>query len=179
MVDAERETMFLPPKERLAEQTSAFEEMKKELAGVKQQADKEEKDRPSLLLPEKGCPVPQQTEYKPGMPIESVCPSQETQPAPATKTSQKTKRGPDEHPGSSTTKTTATRPSGEFLPLTQNAFIGILRLCAGASARNDRVEMGEKNCRGTAATVPRHTHRPESELAPQCNPQAHGFLSIL
>ena len=107
MVDAERETMFLPPKERLAEQSSAFEEMKKELAGVKQQADKEEKDSPSLLLPEKGCPVPQQTEYKPGMPIESVCPSQESQPAPATKTSQKTKRGPDEHPGSSTTKTSA------------------------------------------------------------------------
>jgi predicted Zn-dependent protease len=58
MVDAERETMFLPERGQLAEQTSAFEQMKKELMGVKQQADKEEKDKPSLLLPEKGCPAP-------------------------------------------------------------------------------------------------------------------------
>ena len=84
MVDAERETMFLPERAQLAEQTSAFEQMKKELKGVTQQADKEEKEKPSLLLPEKGCPAPQQTEYKPGMPIESICPSPESQQATRT-----------------------------------------------------------------------------------------------
>ena len=77
MVDAEREIRFLPQKERSAEQTSGFEQMKKELAGVTQEAEKDEKNKPSLLLPEKGCPTPQQTEYKPGMPMESICPSQE------------------------------------------------------------------------------------------------------
>lgn len=75
MVAAEREIMFLPKKPEMVVQTSAFEQMKKELSTVKAKADREEKDRPSLLMPEKECPAPQKIEYKPGMPIESICSS--------------------------------------------------------------------------------------------------------
>jgi hypothetical protein len=84
--------MFLPKKPQLAVQSSAFEQMKKELAGVKQKADQEQKDKPSLLMPEKGCPAPQAAEYKPGMQIDSIC-APDGQPAPAPPSKQKTKSG--------------------------------------------------------------------------------------
>jgi Zn-dependent protease with chaperone function len=93
MVNAEREIMFLPKKPQLAVQTSAFEQMKKELAGVKQKAEQEAKDKPSLLMPEKGCPAPQMAEYKPGMQIDSICASPDRQAAPARPPKQKTKSG--------------------------------------------------------------------------------------
>jgi len=85
MVAAEREIMFLPKKTDLVLQTSAFEQMKKQLTSVKAQADKEEKDRPSLLMPEKGCPAPQKIEYQPGMPIESICSPSSARPAQTNK----------------------------------------------------------------------------------------------
>ena len=92
MVNAEREVMFLPKKPQLAVQSSAFEQMKKDLAGVKQKADQEQKNKPSLLMPEKGCPAPQAAEYKPGMQIDSIC-APDGQPTPATPAKQKTKSG--------------------------------------------------------------------------------------
>jgi hypothetical protein len=73
MVDAQREIMFLPKKENLVVQSSAFEQMKKELKPVTAKAEAEEKGRPSLLAPEQGCPAPQRIEYKPGEPIETIC----------------------------------------------------------------------------------------------------------
>lgn len=73
MVQAQREIMFLPKKGRLAQQSSEFEQMKKELKQVSQKAEQAEKDRPSLLAPEKDCAAPEKIEYKPGQPIESLC----------------------------------------------------------------------------------------------------------
>ena len=73
MVDAEREIMFLPKKENLVIQTPEFEKMKKELAKVTAKAKEEEKNRPSLLAPEQGCPAPQKVEFESGKGIETIC----------------------------------------------------------------------------------------------------------
>ncbi len=73
MVDAQREIMFLPKKPDLVVNTSAFLAMKNELKTVTAKAEKEAKNKPSLLAPEKGCAAPRQVEYKPGQPIETVC----------------------------------------------------------------------------------------------------------
>ncbi len=73
MIRTEREILFLPKKEDLVVQTSAFEQMKKELVAVTAKAAEEEKNRPSLLAPEKGCPPPEKIEYTPGAPIETLC----------------------------------------------------------------------------------------------------------
>ncbi|PYT76245.1 MAG: hypothetical protein DMG40_26520 [Acidobacteria bacterium] len=75
MVDGEREIMFLPKKSDYLMQTSEFEQMKKTLAPISAKSDKEQKDKPSLLMPEKGCPAPQIASYKPGEPIDKVCAS--------------------------------------------------------------------------------------------------------
>lgn len=73
MVNAEREIMFLPKKEKLVEQTPQFQAMKKEVSKVKAAAEEEEKGRPSLREPEQGCPKPEKIEYEPGKPIETIC----------------------------------------------------------------------------------------------------------
>ncbi len=52
----------------------AAQHRKKELAEVSLAAKKEEeKDRPSLMALEQGCPDPGKIEYKPGQPIETLC----------------------------------------------------------------------------------------------------------
>jgi hypothetical protein len=73
MVDAEREIMFLPKKPNLVVNTSAFLAMQHELKRVTAEAEKNAKNKPSLLAPEKGCGAPQQLQYKPGQPIETIC----------------------------------------------------------------------------------------------------------
>lgn len=74
MVDTRREIMFLPPKPDLIVQTSAFEQMKKELAPITAAANKEEMGRPSLKVTrEQGCQPPKRLEYKPEQPIEELC----------------------------------------------------------------------------------------------------------
>lgn len=76
MVTSQREILFLPKKEGLRITSTEFEEMKKALKKVTEEADKkEEKDRPSLLTGEmeKGCPEPDKIEYEPGKPIEELC----------------------------------------------------------------------------------------------------------
>jgi len=74
MVDTRREIMFLPAKPDMIVQTSAFEQMKKELAPVVTAAEKEETKRPSLKITrEEGCEPPKKLEYKPGQPIEELC----------------------------------------------------------------------------------------------------------
>lgn len=74
MVQTEREIMFLQPKPNPTTQTSAFEEMKKELAPIAAKAEKEEIGKPSLLITkEEGCEPPKKLEYKPDQPIEELC----------------------------------------------------------------------------------------------------------
>jgi predicted Zn-dependent protease len=73
MVDGEREIMFLPKKENYMMQSSEFEQMKKALAPVTAQSEKDQKDKPSLLMPEKGCPEPQKADYKPSESIDRIC----------------------------------------------------------------------------------------------------------
>ena len=73
MVDAEREIMFLPRKEHLVTQTPDFGSMKKELTHVTSKAAEDEKNRPSLLNPEQGCPAPQKAEFESGKAIETLC----------------------------------------------------------------------------------------------------------
>jgi len=74
MVDTKREIMFLPAKPDTLVQTSAFEQMKKELAPIAAAANKEEMAKPSLKITrEQGCEPPKRLEYKPGQPIEELC----------------------------------------------------------------------------------------------------------
>ncbi len=65
--------MFLPKKQALVVQTSEFENMKQALVPVTAQAEKDEKDKPSLIYPEKGCPAPQTVGYKSAVSIEKIC----------------------------------------------------------------------------------------------------------
>lgn len=74
MVAAKREIMFLPKGGELTVQTSEFLEMKKKLAPIAKQAEKEEMGKPSLLLTkEQGCDPPKKLEYKAGQPIDQIC----------------------------------------------------------------------------------------------------------
>ncbi len=74
MIQAQREIMFMPRRGDQIVQTSAFEQMKKELAPIAAKAEKEEIGKPSLLVTrEEGCNPPPKLEYKPGQPIEEVC----------------------------------------------------------------------------------------------------------
>ena len=73
MVESQREILFLGLKEEMIEQTSAFEVMKKSLHKVTAQAQKEEKERPTLKGREKDCPPVKKLEYTPGQPIEALC----------------------------------------------------------------------------------------------------------
>lgn len=76
MVQTEREIMFLEQKPNPIVQTSAFEQMKKDLAPVAAKAEKEEIGKPSLLITkEEGCEPPKKLEYKPDQPIEELCSS--------------------------------------------------------------------------------------------------------
>jgi hypothetical protein len=76
MVQTEREITFLEQKPDAIVQTSAFEQMKKDLAPVAAKAEKEEIGKPSLLITkEEGCEPPKKLEYKPGQPIEDLCSS--------------------------------------------------------------------------------------------------------
>lgn len=74
MVDTRREIMFLPAKPNMIVQSSAFEQMKKELAPIAAAANKEEMGKPSLKITrEEGCEPPKRLEYTPGQPIEELC----------------------------------------------------------------------------------------------------------
>ncbi|HUY95997.1 MAG TPA: M48 family metalloprotease [Terracidiphilus sp.] len=74
MMAAEREIMFLPEGKEQIVQTSAFLQMKQDLAPIAASQEKEEVGKPSLLLTkEEGCEPPRKLEYKPGQPIEQLC----------------------------------------------------------------------------------------------------------
>lgn len=76
MVQAQREIMLLERNPNAIIQSSAFEQMKRDLAPITAQAEKEEIGKPSLLLTkEEGCASPKMIEYKPDRPIEELCSS--------------------------------------------------------------------------------------------------------
>ncbi|HEV2521391.1 MAG TPA: M48 family metalloprotease [Candidatus Acidoferrales bacterium] len=76
MVQTQREIMYLEQKPNAIVQTSAFEQMKKDLVPVTAKAEKEEIGKPSLLITkEEGCEPPKKLEYKPDQPIEELCSS--------------------------------------------------------------------------------------------------------
>jgi len=77
MVDAEREIMFLPRKEHYIVNTKAFMNMKKELKKVTEEANRKEKNAPTLELGKnvKGCAPPKKFEFKPDESIEELCQS--------------------------------------------------------------------------------------------------------
>lgn len=84
MVQAQREIMFLPKGRDLLVHTTEFEQMKRDLAPVVAAAEKEEKEKPSLLLTkEEGCAAPQKIEYKPGQPVEQLCTAEPRRTKPA------------------------------------------------------------------------------------------------
>lgn len=74
MVNTRREIMFLSAKPNVIVQSSAFEQMKKELAPLAAAANKEEMGKPSLKITrEEGCEPPKRLEYTPGQPVEQLC----------------------------------------------------------------------------------------------------------
>ena len=74
MVQTQREITFLEQKPDAIVQTSAFEQMKKELAPIAAKAEKEEIGKPSLLITkEEGCAPPKKLEYKSEQPVEELC----------------------------------------------------------------------------------------------------------
>lgn len=74
MVQAQEEILFMPQQNESIVQTDAFLQMKKDLAPITAEAEKEEVGKPSLLLKkEQGCAPPPKLEYKPGQPIEQLC----------------------------------------------------------------------------------------------------------
>lgn len=74
MVDAQREIMFLPAKPGLATQSSAFLQMKRELAAaLRRQPVRDAGKAPSLLGAEPGCTLPPEEETQPGQTIRTVC----------------------------------------------------------------------------------------------------------
>jgi len=76
MLQAQREIVFLERNPNAIIQSSAFEQMKRDLAPVTAQAEKEEISKPSLLLTKhEGCESPKMVEYKPDRPIEELCSS--------------------------------------------------------------------------------------------------------
>jgi beta-barrel assembly-enhancing protease len=74
MVATQREITLLEQKPDAIVQTSAFEQMKKELAPIAAKAEEEEVGNPSLLITkEEGCAAPNKIEYKPDQPVEELC----------------------------------------------------------------------------------------------------------
>ena len=74
MVQTQREITFLEQKPDAIVQTSAFEQMKKELVPIVAKAEKEEIGKPSLLITkEEGCAPPKKLDYKSEQPVEELC----------------------------------------------------------------------------------------------------------
>lgn len=81
MVETQREIAYLPKRDGVVMDTDDFKVMKERLVKVSAQADKEAKDKPSLLAPEAKCPAPSKLVYEPDQPIEAICSSPGTKPA--------------------------------------------------------------------------------------------------
>jgi hypothetical protein len=80
MVEAEREIMLLPKKPKLLMQTTAFLNMKKELAQYEAKSHVlkvpgEQAGQPQLVIHEAGCSKPHEIVSKPGESVEALCSS--------------------------------------------------------------------------------------------------------
>jgi Zn-dependent protease with chaperone function len=84
MVATQRELMYMPKRENPTVTTSNFGVMKQSLARVTATAEKESKQKPSLIGPEQGCAAPTKLVYEPDQPIETICSTPQTAPKPAT-----------------------------------------------------------------------------------------------
>lgn len=82
MVETERELMYLPKRENPAVTTSGFTTMKEALTKVTAVAEKESRQKPSLIGPEQGCAAPGKLIYEADQPIEAICSTPQTAPAP-------------------------------------------------------------------------------------------------
>lgn len=82
MVATERELMYLPKHEKPTLASSNFGAMKEALTKVTAAAEKESKQKPSLIGPEQGCAAPTKLVYEPDQPIETICSTPQTIPAP-------------------------------------------------------------------------------------------------
>jgi len=82
MVATERELMYLPKHEAPAVTSSNFGVMKEALTKVTATAEKESRQKPSLLAPEQGCAAPTKLIYEPDQPIETICSTPQIVPAP-------------------------------------------------------------------------------------------------
>ncbi len=80
MVNSEREITYLPKKESAVMTTTEFQAMKDALKTVTAKAEKESKERPSLLAPEQGCSAPSKLVYEADQPIETICGSPQIRP---------------------------------------------------------------------------------------------------
>lgn len=82
MVESERELTYLPRLEQPVVNTTGFMTMKEALTKVTAAAEKESKQKPSLLGPEQSCPAPAKLVYEADQPIETICSTPQTAPAP-------------------------------------------------------------------------------------------------
>jgi Zn-dependent protease with chaperone function len=82
MVESERELTYLPKQPNTIVNTTDFMAMKEALVKVTAAADKESKQKPSLIGPEQGCPAPTKLVYEADQPIETICSTPQTAPAP-------------------------------------------------------------------------------------------------
>jgi Zn-dependent protease with chaperone function len=82
MVESERELTYLSKPAGAIVTTTGFMTMKEALVRVTASAEKESKQKPSLIGPEQGCPPPTKLVYEADQPIETICSTPQTAPAP-------------------------------------------------------------------------------------------------
>ena len=82
MVESERELTYLSKPASAIVTTTGFMTMKEALVKVTASAEKESKQKPSLIGPEQGCPAPTKLVYEADQPIETICSTPQTAPAP-------------------------------------------------------------------------------------------------
>ncbi len=75
MVETEREIAYLPKQASAVVTTTGFTAMKEALVKVSAKAEKEDRQKPSLIGPEQGCPAPAKLVYEADQPIETICSS--------------------------------------------------------------------------------------------------------
>lgn len=73
MVETEREMTYLPKQPATVVNTTGFTAMKEALVKVTANAEKENKQKPSLIGPEQGCAAPAKLIYEADQPIETIC----------------------------------------------------------------------------------------------------------
>jgi beta-barrel assembly-enhancing protease len=73
MMKTQEEILYLPKKEALVQQSTAFLRMKERLGKLSEPAEEDRANAPTLKGPEKDCPPVKKIGYKPGQRIEEIC----------------------------------------------------------------------------------------------------------